>query len=72
MKISVKIKLKSKQEKIEKIKENFFQISIKEKPIKGKANEAVINILANYFNVSCSRIKIVSGLKSKEKIIEIK
>ena len=72
MKISVKVKLKSKQKKVEKIKKNFFQVSIKEKPIKGKANKALINILAGYFNISPSRIKVASGLKSKNKVFEIK
>ena len=71
MKISIKIKLKSKIEKIEKIKDNFFEIYIKEPPIKEKANKKIIEIISDYFKVSSSKIKIVSGLKSRNKIIEI-
>ena len=37
----------------------------------GKANDAVIAILADYFEVSKSKVKIVGGLKSRNKIIEI-
>ena len=70
--VSVKVKLKARQEKIEKIKENLFKVSIKQVPVKGKANKAVINSLANYFNISRSRIKIISGLKSRNKVFEIK
>ena len=40
-------------------------------PEKGKANKKVIKMISGYFNVPKSRIKIDSGLKSKEKVIEI-
>lgn len=81
MKIKVKVKLKAKEEKCEKIGEpphiimcggeNDFAVFVKETPIEGRANEAVIRILAKYFGVSKSQIKIVSGLKSRQKVIEI-
>ena len=70
--ISVKVKLKVRQEKIEKISKNVFKISINQVTEKQKANKAIIKILADYFNLPISRIKIVSGIKSKEKILEIK
>jgi len=71
MKIKAKIKLKAKEEKCEKIGENNFVIFVKNAPIEGRANEAIIKILAKYFNVAKLRIKIISGLKSRQKIIEI-
>lgn len=71
MKIKVKVKLKYKEEKCEKIGENYFLLFVKDMPIEGKANKAVVKILADYFGVSKSRIKIIFGLKSREKIIEI-
>ncbi len=70
MKIFVKVKANAKEDKVEK-GHNYFKVSIKERPIKGKANKQVIKTLANYFNVSKSKIEIVSGLKSKEKILKI-
>lgn len=71
MKISVKVKLKAKEEKCEKIGESNFAIFVKNAPIEGRANEAVVKILAKYFGVSKSQIKIISGLKSRQKIIGI-
>lgn len=71
MKIFVKVKLKTKEERCEKTGENSFNIFIKAAPIEGRANESIIKILAEYFKVSKSQIKIISGLKSKQKIIEI-
>jgi len=69
--IEVKVKAKAREEKVEKLGENSFNVFVKALPIGGKANEAVIKLLADYFKLAKSRIKIVSGLKSKRKIVEI-
>jgi len=37
----------------------------------GKANRALIEILADFFNVKKRDVKIVSGEKSREKIVQI-
>lgn len=71
MKISVKVKLRAKEEKCEEISENNFVVFVKEAPFHGRANEAVVKILAKYFGVLKSQVKIISGLKSRQKIIEI-
>jgi hypothetical protein len=71
MKISVRAKPNSREEKVEKISENNFVVSVKERPEKGKANEAIRNALAVYFKVASSRIKIVSGYTSRNKIVEV-
>jgi uncharacterized protein (TIGR00251 family) len=71
VKIFVKIKIKSKQVFVKKIDETHFEVAIKEPPIQGKANQAVIRVLADYFDVSPSRIRIVSGQTSRQKLIEI-
>ena len=40
-------------------------------PEKGRANEAVVELLAKYFGVAKSNIKISKGLTSREKFITI-
>lgn len=71
MKIFVKAKPGSREEKVEKISETEFVVSVKEPPEKGKANQAIRNALAVYFKTSSSRVKIVSGYSSRNKIVEI-
>jgi uncharacterized protein len=71
MKINVKAKPNSREEKVEKIDENNFVVSVKEPPEKGKANEAIRNALAVYFKTASARVKIVSGYSSRNKVIEI-
>lgn len=71
MKIFVKAKPNAREEKVEKIDENNYIVSVKEPPIKGKANDAIRNALAVYFKTGSSLVKIVSGFSSRNKVIEI-
>lgn len=42
-------------------------IYVREPAIDGKANQAVVKLLADYYSVSKSQIKIISGLTSRRK-----
>lgn len=72
MKIFVKAKPGAKTEKMEKIDDSHFVVSVKEPPVQGMANKAIIKVLSEYFSASQSDVKIISGNFSKNKIIEIK
>ncbi|MBI2251399.1 MAG: DUF167 domain-containing protein [Armatimonadetes bacterium] len=54
-----------------KIKEGILEIKVKAPPIEGKANEALKKVLAEYLKIKLSKIQIIKGLKSKNKIIKI-
>ena len=71
MKIFAQVKVKAKEEKVEKIDASQFIVFVKEAPEKGKANQAVVRALAKYFNKPKDNIKIIRGLKSKRKIVEV-
>jgi uncharacterized protein len=71
IKISVKVKANTSQERIEKIDDTDFIVWIREKPVEGKANGAVIRTLAEYFGVAKSNIVLLKGKASKHKIFEI-
>jgi len=68
MKINIRLHPNSSQEKIEKISEQEYEVWIKEKPIDGKANAYLEKYLKKYFG---KQVKVVKGLKSREKIIKI-
>ena len=72
MRIHVSIKPNTKVKKVEKADENHFKVWVKESPVDGKANFALIKALAGYFDAAPSRIKIISGHFSKKKVVEIK
>lgn len=71
MKIIVKVKPGSREDKIEKINESNYIVSVKAPPVDGKANAAIIKLLADYFDISPSLIEIISGYMSRIKVIEI-
>jgi uncharacterized protein (TIGR00251 family) len=48
-----------------------MELGIMAKPVKGKANLEIIKKVAEHFGVSKSKIRIVSGEKSQDKIIEV-
>jgi uncharacterized protein (TIGR00251 family) len=49
-----------------------WKIKLKSQPEKGKANDSLFTVLAKEFNVSKSSIKIVRGIGSRLKTVEIK
>ncbi|MBI3638609.1 DUF167 domain-containing protein [Candidatus Wolfebacteria bacterium] len=71
MNIFVSAKPNSKNEEVLKIDETHFMVKVKEPPVEGRANQAIISALADYFKTSASKIKIKSGFTSKQKIIEV-
>jgi uncharacterized protein (TIGR00251 family) len=71
MKIFVRVKVKSKQETVEKIDASHFKVFVKAPAKEGKANQAVIKALSKHFKVPQSQIEIISGQASRQKIVDI-
>ena len=70
MKIKVKVKPNSTTEEVSREGDSFI-VKVKEPPREGKANQAVIRLLAEHFGVPKSRVRILSGFRSKNKVIEV-
>lgn len=72
MKISVYIKPNSRhREEVVKNDDDTLTVYIKAPAIEGRANAAAIKLLAKYFGVASSKVKLVRGAASKYKIFEI-
>jgi uncharacterized protein (TIGR00251 family) len=70
VKIRVKVVPNSKIEGV--IKEDYgFLVRVKEPAKEGKANRAVIKLLADYFGVPQRQVAISSGFGSRNKVIDI-
>ena len=69
-KFKVIVKPNSKENKLEYFDKggNAYRISIRAKPEDNKANIEIIKFLSKLLK---KKVKIISGLKSREKIIEI-
>jgi len=71
MLIKIKVFPCSKKQGIIKKSLDSFEIKVKEKPIQGNANKAVIKALMDYFQISESKIKLIKGFKKRNKIFKI-
>lgn len=85
MKIIVKAKTGAKIDKVERVRQAdlnldgeknnkepiTYKVSVKEAPVAGRANLAIIKALADYFDISPARINLLTGQTSKQKIFEI-
>ena len=70
MKISAIVKPRARVEKVEE-KDGSLIVSVKAETKEGKANIAVIKALAAHFGVAPSRVRLVSGARSKTKLFEL-
>lgn len=70
MKLHVVVHPQSKVKAIEKDDLGTVHIYHNTPPIKGKANEVVIDMLSEYLRIRKSKILIISGQHSRKKIVE--
>jgi len=61
----------SSKEAVEQFADGSYKIFVHSPPIDGNANAAVAEVLAKHLKVAKSSVKIVSGEKSRNKVVEI-
>lgn len=71
MRIYVKVISRSSVNKVEKMGEGDYKVKLTAPPVDGQANELLVRVLADYFNVSNGLIKIVGGKTARTKIVDI-
>ena len=71
MLIKVKVFPHFKENQIIKKSSDSYVIKVKESAKNGRANLSVKMMLANYFNISPGKIKLLKGGKRPNKIFEI-
>ena len=72
MKLNIRVLPRSsKNEVVGQMRDGVLKIKLTAPPVEGKANEALIEILSEHFKVQKNKIKIVKGLTSRNKIVEI-
>jgi len=69
--ISVKVTPRAKESLIIEDFEGNLKIKVKSPPIDNRANQEIIELLADYYKISESQIQIIQGSKSRNKLIKI-
>ena len=70
-KINLRVIPRARQNKIDVDENGVYRVHITAAPVDGAANAAVIKMMAEYFDIPKSQIKIVRGETSRDKVIEI-
>jgi hypothetical protein len=70
MKIKVRVFTRSSREEVVQQAEGYA-VRVKAAPQAGKANDAVVRLLARHFGVTRSAVRIASGLTVRNKVVEI-
>lgn len=70
MYIRVTVHSKTKKEKVVENKPGYFEVWIKESPVRGMANKKIIELIRQYLDIK-GEIKIVSGHHHPKKMLSI-
>lgn len=71
MRIYAKVIPRAGRNEVEKNSDESYRVRVTAAPERGKANEAVVELLAEYFNVPKSRVNIIAGKTARTKMVEI-
>jgi uncharacterized protein (TIGR00251 family) len=71
MKIWVSVKPQAKKAAVTKVSEGEYIAWVQAPAREGKANEALIELLASYFSVPKSSVRLIRGESGRRKLVEI-
>ena len=69
--INVKVMAGAKKESLKQKSADHFEISVKEKAERNMANTRVIEIIAEHFKVSKSKVRIINGHRHPRKLLVV-
>lgn len=71
MRLKVRVQPRAPRDEVIKQPDGTIKVKTTAAAVKGAANKACIELIAEHFNVKRSDVRIISGLTSRDKIIEI-
>jgi hypothetical protein len=71
MRVVVRAKPRSKAEYVKELEGGVLEVAVKEVPEEGRANARIVELIAEYFGVSKSSVRQLSGHKGRVKVFQI-
>lgn len=71
MRIFVTAKTRAREEGVEQKDATHFVVSVKAMPVEGKANDAIIRLLAKHLKIPKSHLTLRSGATGKNKVFDL-
>jgi uncharacterized protein (TIGR00251 family) len=72
VKLNVVVKPNARKNAVETRQDGSLVVYVSTPPIEGRANERLVEVLAEHFGRPKRDIVIVSGVRSKRKIVEVR
>jgi uncharacterized protein (TIGR00251 family) len=69
--IRVHVTPNAREVSVTKVDESVFEVRVDERAIYGRANKRLLEIMAKHLGVPKSKVFIVRGAKTRDKIIEV-
>jgi uncharacterized protein len=69
--LSLKVKPNSRVDQLVILEDGTYEARVKSPPVDGKANAAVIALIAEHFGVRKAQVSIKSGASGRRKLIQI-
>ena len=71
MLIRVYVTPNAREARVVKVSNNYFEVRVDEMAVGGRANKRLLEILAEHFKVQKSRISILKGTKTRNKLVQV-
>lgn len=71
MLIRVHVTPNAREVSVTKVDESIFEVRVDERAAHGRANKRLVEIMAEHLGVPKSKVFIVRGAKTRDKIIEV-
>jgi hypothetical protein len=68
---AVWVKLRARDNRIVGVREGALHVQVAAPPVEGKANQALVELLAEVLGVRHSQVTILSGERSRHKVVRV-
>jgi uncharacterized protein (TIGR00251 family) len=71
MLIRVYVTPNAREARVVNVSDDYFEVRVDEMAVGGRANKRLLEILAEHFKVQKSRISILKGTKTRDKLVQV-
>jgi len=71
MLIRVYVTPNAREARVVKVSDDYFEVRVDERAVGDRANKRLLGILAEHFKVQKSRISILKGTKTRNKLVQV-
>ncbi len=71
VRVEVQVKPRASHNRVEGFKEGVLQVRLTSPPVDGAANSSLVKLVSKSLGIARGKVRIVSGERSRKKVIEI-